>query len=94
MLKKVILFICAAAIIVSAAPVFAASKFHIGVVTGTVSQGEDVIRGAEKLVEMYGDVSKGGMIKHITYPDNFMQEMETTNRLRIAMKPKLLPRSC
>ena len=78
MLKKVILFICAAAIIVSAAPVFAASKFHIGVVTGTVSQGEDVIRGAEKLVEMYGDVSKGGMIKHITYPDNFMQEMETT----------------
>ena len=60
--KKVILFICAAAIIVSAAPVFAASKFHIGVVTGTVSQGEDVIRGAEKLVEMYGDVSKGGMI--------------------------------
>ena len=78
MLKKFMFFICAALVLAAASPVLAAPKFHIGIVTGTVSQGEDVIRGAEKLIEMYGDVSKGGMIKHITYPDNFMQEMETT----------------
>ncbi len=78
MLKKFMFFICAALVLAAALPVLAAPKFHIGIVTGTVSQGEDVIRGAEKLIEMYGDVSKGGMIKHITYPDNFMQEMETT----------------
>ena len=56
----------------------AAPKFHIGVATGTVSQSEDDLRGAEALIKKYGDVAKGGMIKHITYPDNFMTEMETT----------------
>lgn len=55
-----------------------AAPYHIGVVTGTVSQGEDQLRGAEKLIEEYGDEASGGIIKHITYPDNFMQEMETT----------------
>ena len=52
--------------------------FHIGIVTGTVSQSEDDLRGAELMVEKYGDASKGGMITHVTYPDNFMAEMETT----------------
>lgn len=54
------------------------APFHIGVCTGTVSQSEDDLRGAEKLIELYGDVKGGGMIQHITYPDNFMTEMETT----------------
>ncbi len=56
----------------------AAAPFHIGICTGTVSQSEDDLRGAEKLIEMYGTVQDGGMIQHITYPDNFMTEMETT----------------
>ena len=55
-----------------------AAKFHIGIVTGTVSQSEDDLRGAELMIAKYGDVSKGGMITHITYPDQFMSEMETT----------------
>lgn len=42
------------------------------------SQAEDAYRGAERIVREYGDASKGGMIKHVTFPDNFMQEMETT----------------
>ena len=57
---------------------YAAAPFHIGVMTGTVSQQEDELRGAEKLMEIYGDEAHGGMVKHVTYPDNFMQEMETT----------------
>lgn len=59
------------------APVLAAD-FHIGIVTGTVSQNEDDLRGAEQMIKEYGDTSEGGMITHITYPDYFMQEMETT----------------
>jgi radical SAM superfamily enzyme with C-terminal helix-hairpin-helix motif len=59
-----------------------AADFHIGVVTGTVSQSEDDLRGAEKLIEEYGSVADGGMIQHVTYPDNFMQEMETTRSRR------------
>ena len=56
----------------------AAAKFHIGIVTSTVAQGEDELRGAERLIKEYGEVGKGGMIRHVTYPDNFMSEMETT----------------
>ena len=56
----------------------AAAKFHIGIVTGTVSQSEDDLRGAKKMIQLYGDVANGGMVKHLTYPDNFMSEMETT----------------
>jgi hypothetical protein len=56
----------------------AADPFHIGIVTGTVSQSEDDLRGAEEMIRLYGDVSKGGMVRHLTYPDNFMSEMETT----------------
>lgn len=62
---------------VALVPLFAAGEFHIGIVTGTVSQGEDVLRGAEKLISLYGNAQQGGMIRHITYPDNFSSEMET-----------------
>ena len=47
--------------------------FKVGVVTGTVSQGEDEYRAAEIMKERYGD-----RVIHVTYPDNFMQEQETT----------------
>ncbi len=52
-------------------------QFHIGIVTGTVSQSEDDLRGAEELISRYGSVADGGMIQHLTYPDNFTQEQET-----------------
>ncbi|MDR2210090.1 MAG: DUF3798 domain-containing protein [Spirochaetaceae bacterium] len=55
-----------------------AAAFHIGVVTGTVSQSEDDLRGAEELISRYGKVSEGGMIQHVTYPDNFMDQQEVT----------------
>ncbi len=54
------------------------SAFHIGIVTGTVSQSEDDLRGAEELIKRYGAVNEGGMIQHITYPDDFMSQQETT----------------
>lgn len=54
------------------------APFHIGIATGTVSQAEDELRGAELMLQKYGDSEHGGMITHITYPDNFMSEMETT----------------
>lgn len=65
--------------------------FHIGIVTGTVSQMEDAHRAAEHLLEKYGDVSEGGMILHITSPDNFMKEQETTisQIVGLADDPKL-----
>ena len=74
-MKKLLLVLLISVVAVLA---FSAAPFHIGIVTGTVSQSEDDLRGAERLIQEYGDVTAGGMIKHITYPDNFMAEMETT----------------
>jgi len=54
------------------------AKYHIGIVTGTVSQSEDDLRGAEELIRRYGAVAQGGIIQHVTYPDNFMDQMEVT----------------
>jgi hypothetical protein len=54
------------------------AAFHIGIVTGTVSQSEDDLRGAEELIRLYGRVSEGGMIQHVTYPDSFMEQQEVT----------------
>lgn len=47
-------------------------SYKIGIATSTVSQNEDEYRGAEATIAKYGD-----LIKHVTYPDNFMQEQET-----------------
>ena len=49
-------------------------NWKIAILTGTVSQGEEEFRAAEKALATYG-------AEHIvtaTYPDNFMSEMETT----------------
>lgn len=73
-----IVLVALVAFLALAGGAFAEAKFHIGICTGTVSQSEDDLRGAERMIEEYGNVADGGMIQHITYPDNFMQEMETT----------------
>ncbi len=51
-----------------------ALDFKIGIVTGTVSQGEEEFRAAENMIAKYGKDS----IKHVTYPDKFTEEQETT----------------
>lgn len=61
------------------------SDYHIGIVTGTVAQGEDELRGAEAAMEKFGSADEGGMIVHDTYPDNFMAEQETTISKIVAM---------
>ena len=78
-LAKLTAILLALTFIVAGADVFAQAKakFHIGVVTGTVSQSEDDLRGAEALIKEYGSVKTGGMIQHITYPDDFMSQQET-----------------
>ncbi|MDR2468447.1 MAG: DUF3798 domain-containing protein [Spirochaetaceae bacterium] len=81
-IKGMTLVLCAAALVVSACSkksggAKAEAPFHIGVVTGTVSQTEDDLRGAEELIARYGKSNEGGMITHIIYPDSFMDQQET-----------------
>lgn len=47
--------------------------YKIGIVTGTVSQGEEEYNAAQNMIAKYGD-----MIEHVTYPDDFGKEVETT----------------
>ncbi len=67
------------------------AAYHIGIMTGTVSQSEDDLRGAEELIRLYGSVKSGGMIQHITYPDDFMSQQETTISQIVALSddPKM-----
>ncbi len=52
----------------------AGEEFHIGIITGSVSQSEDDRRGAEAIQAKYGE----DMVKLAIYPDNFTEELETT----------------
>ena len=57
----------------AAVPAERAIDFKIGIMTGTVSQGEDEFRGGQMIQKRYG----ADHVKHVTYPDNFMNEQET-----------------
>lgn len=64
----------------------ASLPFKIGVITGTVSQGEEEYQAAVKMANRYP-----GSVIHVTYPDNFMQEQETVigQIVQFAMDPEV-----
>jgi hypothetical protein len=49
-------------------------KWKIGIMTNTVSQNEEEYRAAENVMKKYGPEH----IIHMTFPDNFMSEQETS----------------
>ena len=63
------------------------ADFKIGIVTGTVSQGEEEYQMAQDLKEKYGE----DMIVTATYPDNFDKETEQTIQVvtTMAADPKV-----
>lgn len=75
--SKVAVVFVTLALFLIAGSAFAAAKYHIGIVTGTVTQSEDDLRGAEQLIKEHGAVKDGGMFQHLTYPDDFMSQQET-----------------
>ena len=52
----------------------ASDDFKVGIITGTVSQGEEEFQAAQKMIEKYG----AEKIITATYPDKFNDEVETT----------------
>ncbi len=73
-MKKAVLLLLCVIISLSVVLSVSAEDFHIGIVTGSVSQSEDDRRGAEAIQAEYGE----DMIKLAIYPDNFTEELETT----------------
>jgi hypothetical protein len=77
-------------LLLAGSPAFPAPpKFHIGISTESVYQGEDDLRGAEKLQQEYGDAAKGGMVRIVIAPDDFMSQQETliSNMVALAEDP-------
>ncbi len=85
-MKKILIFILAGILVLSTAACGAKTPatpdggsasvdadYKIGIVTGTVSQGEEEYNAGQNMIKKYGD-----MIEHVTYPDNFGKEVETT----------------
>ena len=75
-MKKMLSLVLAMLMVLGIATVASAeaANWKVAILTGTVSQGEEEFRAAEKAVATWG-------ADHIitdTYPDNFMSEMETT----------------
>ena len=74
-MKKLLSLVLAIAMLLSMASfAVAEGEWKIAILTGTVSQGEEEFRAAEKAVTTWG----ADHIVTDTYPDNFMAEMETT----------------
>ena len=69
------------------APAEVDEDYHIGIVTGSVSQSEDDRRGAEAFQAMYGE----DRVTLAIYPDNFTEELETTIQtiVNLADDPKM-----
>ena len=90
-MKKSLLFVVLSVLIFTAAfasiAVAADEDFHIGIVTGSVSQSEDDRRGAEAFQTKYGE----DRVTLAIYPDNFTEELETTIQTIVNMSddPKM-----
>ena len=77
-MKKLLCMLLCAMLVLSTVVIASADDgeslgFHIGIVTGTVSQSEDDRRGAEAFQAKYGSDE----VILATYPDNFPDEKET-----------------
>lgn len=58
-----------------------AGPAKVGIMTGTTSQGEEEYRAAQEMIKKYGE----DRIIHVTYPDKFMDEQETTIQQILSM---------
>jgi len=71
MVKRVAFLLCVVTLLMVSSTAYAAK---LGIMTGTVSQGEEEYRAAEEMVAKYGKEN----VIHVTYPNKFMDEQETT----------------
>ena len=80
-MKKGMLSFLALALAVCFCGAAFAAQPKIGIMTGTTSQGEEEYRAAQEMIKKYG----ADRIVHVTYPDKFMDEQETTIQQILSM---------
>ncbi|MDR1042263.1 MAG: DUF3798 domain-containing protein [Deltaproteobacteria bacterium] len=76
---------------IAASPVTNA-PFRVAVLTVADDQDTDIIRGIERLYEIYGNSSEGGYISHSFFPDTFVNDPETATAAieRASEDPKVM----
>jgi hypothetical protein len=79
--RKSILGVVALALLVSLCGMAFAGQSKVGIMTGTTSQGEEEYRAAQEMIKQWG----ADRIIHVTYPDKFMDEQETTIQQILSM---------
>ena len=84
MKKFIAMLLCAVMLLSMAAFATAEEEFHIGIVTGSVSQGEDDPRGAQAFQAKYGE----DMVKLAVYPDNFSEDLLVSIGFKDSIKGK------
>lgn len=73
-MKRVLILLFTLTLVVGMVFAVGAADYKIGIMTGTVSQGEEEFMAAKDMIAKYG----ADVIIHRTYPDKFMDEQETT----------------
>jgi hypothetical protein len=58
-----------------------APLFHLAVVTGDLTQGAEDVIGAMEMVRRYGEASSGGLIRHVIYTNDYMEDPRKTTAL-------------
>jgi hypothetical protein len=54
------------------------AEYHIAVVTGDEAQGAEDILGAKEMVKRYGSVENGGIIRHVIYSNDLVDDADAT----------------
>ncbi|MDR1109152.1 MAG: DUF3798 domain-containing protein [Deltaproteobacteria bacterium] len=52
--------------------------YTIALITGDENQGGEDLMGAREMVRLYGDEKDGGLIKHVIYGDEFIDDVDLT----------------
>jgi hypothetical protein len=89
-LRLVFLFLCGFFIYTSCKKNETAD-YHIGLMSGDDTLSEDSFVGGRELIARYGAVENGGIIQHVSYPDQFIEQEEVViaSLLALASDPKM-----
>jgi hypothetical protein len=55
--------------------------FSIAIVTGDMDQGAEDVIGAQEMIRRYGSADSGGLIKHVIYPNESLEEPKAVSDL-------------
>jgi len=80
-MRKVLLSLMVLVLVLGVSGLAFAGQPKVGIMTGTTSQGEEEYRAAMEMIKKYGE----DRVIHVTYPDKFMDEQETTIQQILSM---------